>query len=202
MHKAKWIGLTGGMASGKTLAADWLTQQGLFVIDLDKVGRLISDTPAALRKFEEIFGEEVFTLGVLNRRILRQLAFQHPEKKKELEEYLHPLIWREFDRLAAAAEAKGHRIVICEAALLIETGSYKKFDELIVIVADEGLRKQRAEKRDKLNPELFDAMVKSQVDDETRRKAATHLIINDGHSDHLQKQLSELLAQWKLKKWL
>lgn len=202
MRKAKWIGLTGGIAAGKTLAADWLSKQGLFVIDMDKVGRLVSDAPSAQRVFEEIFGEAIFTHGAINRRIVRELAFKDPDKRKRLETYLHPLIWREFNRLAEAAEAKGHKVVICEAALLIETGSYKNLDELIVILADESLRKERAAKRDKLPSELFDTMLTTQVKDEARKAAATHLVVNDGHSEHLTKQLSEIVKGWKKKNWL
>lgn len=202
MRKAKWIGLTGGIAAGKSLAADFLAKQGLFVIDMDKIGRLLSDSPSAQRVFEEIFGEEIFTLGTINRRIVRELAFKDPDKRKRLESYLHPLIWREFDRLAEAAEAKGHKIIVCEAALLIETGSNRKLDELIVIVADESLRKSRAAKRDNMAPELFEAMVSIQVSDEARKTAATHLVLNDGQTEHLTRQLSDIISGWKKKSWL
>jgi len=193
MRRAKWIGLTGGLAAGKSHAATFLRQQGVVVIDLDQIGREVSASPEATTFFAHLFG------AGRDRREIREILFRSPEKKKAAEAFLHPLIWKAFEKQATQAEADGAPVIVCEAALLIESGHYRHFDELVVITAETATRKARAKQRDQMTDELTEAILAHQVDDKTREQLATVIIPNDGKPAHLEAALQSLVERWKIK---
>lgn len=188
-RKAKWVGLTGGLAAGKSEAAQYFREQNIPVINLDHLGQRVSQTPLVAAFLHHNF-------GTTDRKQLQQLIFQSEEKRKKLESYLHPLIWREFEREARELEEKGHRLIVCEAALLIEFKLDVYCDQLVVVVASEAVRRERAAKRDGMDADLFTAITRQQVTDTEREAQADVVIINDGHRDHLIAQLKPLVATW------
>ena len=188
-------GLTGGIASGKSTAARIFEKQGIAVVDADQIARKLSSegglaSPQILKRF-----------GTLDRKALRQIVFNDPQSKSDLEKILHPLIWneslKEFDRVSELAQSQGTSlpIILYEAALLIETGRYQSLDGLIVVTAPSELRMQRLIERDPVSPQLAAAMINAQISDDQRRAAATEILSNVSNLDELEEQILNLIKK-------
>jgi dephospho-CoA kinase len=115
------IGLTGGIASGKSSVANWFREKGLTVIDADQIAHTLMADMAVISAVEQEFGAEYIENGRINRSLLGNKVFQDKEMKKRLEKLLHPLIYQEMQRQAAEAEIKKEKSVILDIPLLFET---------------------------------------------------------------------------------
>lgn len=178
-------GLTGGMGAGKSTAAQTLENQGLLVIDADQISRDLSK--AGGKAYPQI----VKMFGSINRPQLRELIFNQPQAKKELEEILHPLIREESIRriqeYAKNLIGTTQKLrVIYEAALLVETKAYTEFTGLILIDTPLEIRKKRIMARDGISSELTEKIFAAQATEEERRKAATFIIDNSGTPEELE----------------
>ena len=153
-NQKKWIGLTGGIGSGKSTVSAHLRKKGIEVIDLDQLGREIYTLhPELPAKLEKELGVPLRNAkGVFEKYMLRDVIFNNKELREKAESILHPLIKAEFEKRAALSKSK---IVVCEAALLIEAGYDKWLKELIVVLAPEKERLERVKKRDEMSDELF-----------------------------------------------
>lgn len=183
----KIIGLTGGIASGKSTVARIFEQIGIPVVDADQLSRdLSSEGGAAHRQIVDEF-------GTADRKKLREMVFSNPEKRKKLESILHPLIQEEtqeaFERILKDQKPP---FIVYEAALLVETGRYQHFNGLIVVEAPHQLRLDRLQQRDGISLELAEKMIQSQLSDSERRKVATHTLQNDGSREALKKKIQDL----------
>lgn len=195
----KW-GLTGGIGAGKSVAAEAFKKLGVDVIDLDALGRkLMEEDQALLQAVQNLFSEDVVQNGKLNRTKVRNLIFQNQGKRIELEKLLHPRILASFEEQASQAFAKGKKMVLCEAALLIESGYADGLDGQIVVTAPLELRKQRLIERDGISPELAEKIIQSQVSDEERLKKATTLLLNVTTKEALAEQVGRIVEDWKRK---
>ena len=142
---AKLIGLTGGIASGKSAVAQMLVKLGARHIDADEVAReVVQPGTPGLSKIVEVFGPDVLTEdGALSRERMRKLVFDDPAMRRRLEAITHPLIgMRIAETIQEMAMKSGHPIVI-EAALLVETGDLIPFDALVVVDAPEETQLRR-----------------------------------------------------------
>jgi len=191
-------GLTGGMGSGKSLAAKYFEEAGIPVINLDLLGREILDKDSSVQQdIKEIFGESVLNPSGVNRSAIREIAFRDKTKREALEKLLHPRIWELFKERAGDKAKEGAKLLLCEAALLIEHDHAKLFPKLIVVMANEDIRRKRVVERDKMNPELFNEVLKSQTNDKTRKKLASHLVVNEGDAVQLKLSINSLISHWK-----
>lgn len=164
------LGITGGIASGKSTVAKTLEAEGIPVLDADQLARELSSpgglaAPAILKRF-----------STLDRPTLRALIFKDAQAKKDLEAILHPVIQQEsLKRLEALAgnsrvfSADMKPWVAYEAILLLEAGRVNDIDFLLLIESPEEVRKQRLLKRDCISETLADTILKSQTTDENRR---------------------------------
>lgn len=203
-HKAfRLIGLTGGIASGKSLAARIFSETGVPVIDADQISRKLSE------KGGPAFDAIAKRFGTTDRAELRKLVFSDPKARKDLEGILHPLILSE--SMKAAKDSAEMRIltggkrsdglppaVLYEAALLVETGRYKDLDGLIVVDSPIAERLKRLMARDRISESMAQSMIASQANDFDRIKAADFVLRNAGTEAELRKQISEAIAQLKL----
>ncbi len=183
-------GLTGGIASGKSTVARILADAGIVVVDADQISRSLSSEGGAA------FSPIRARFGTTDRARLREVIFNDPRARKDLEAILHPMIETESlarIRAAVALKAPGRAHAVYEATLLIETGRYKKLAGLIVVVSDREKRRQRLLQRDHLPPELADKILDAQLEDSERRRFATHVIENNGSLAELRHQVSTLL---------
>ncbi len=194
------VGLTGGIAAGKSTVASLLKKEGIKVVNLDTVGRaVVEEQPKLAVQIAEICGSQVLKNGSLNRRALREHLFNHPADRDRVEKLLHPVIWKQFEREAADTERSGQKIIVCEAALILEAGLEKKLDELIVVSAPAEIRMKRLQSRDGIDAGLASQMLSSQVDDQKRRQAATYIVDNLGDAANIAAQVEPILKGWKAK---
>ena len=175
------VGLTGGMGSGKTLSASFFKDFGAFILDADLICRkLVEPGQAAWKEIEAVFGKEIFTgSGNLDRRKLADIIFGDPEKKQTLEDILHPKVF-EFERLEYDAIRKEHpnALVIVDAALLIESGNYKKMDKVIVVNSDEKNRINRILARSELSRDEIAERIKNQMPSDEKVRYADFVLEN------------------------
>ena len=181
-------GLTGGVASGKSLVARFFAEHGFPSIDADRIARELSEpgglaASAILARF-----------GTLDRKALRDFVFSSPSDRKDLESILHPLIQAESMK---RIKALGAPIVIYEAALLVETGRWKDLDGLIVVTTDTATQAQRLMARDGCSRELAEKIIAAQISNAERTAVATHLIENHEGLPQLREKVSKIATLLK-----
>jgi dephospho-CoA kinase len=192
------VGLTGGIGAGKSTVADLLTARGAVVIDADEVARTVVEPgQPALAKLVDRFGPGILdTDGRLDRAALAKLAFVDDESRRDLEAITHPSINEEFSR--RVAEAPSDAIVVLDVPLLVESPQARErgYQTVIVVEAPRDVRLARLEARgvDRADAE---ARMAAQVDEEERRKIATHVVDNSGDLAALERQINEVWADLK-----
>jgi len=196
IHK---IGLTGGIAAGKSEVAALFQEKGLVVVNLDEVGRKVSLDPKVIVDINEICG---LSGDNLDRAKVRTIVFSDDAIRKKVEQRLHPVILSEFEREMAVATKAGHQLIVCEAALLVESGYGKSMDELVVVTAPETHRKTRLIARDNIDMELAEKIIAAQTKDEEKLKFATHVLKNDSTRDVLAGRVEDLIQGWRAKGYL
>ncbi len=185
------IGLTGGIGSGKSAAADIFAELGVPVVDADLVAReVVEPGEPALQRIAEHFGADVIQSdGYLDRRQLRELIFADAAERKWLEQLLHPLI---NERIQYRLDSFDHPYVILVSPLLIESGQSRLVDYLIVVDVDEETQIQRTAARDKVAAEQVKSILASQCSRADRVQKADYLIDNSGELGALKVQVEAL----------
>ncbi|CAB4856746.1 MAG: dephospho-CoA kinase [Actinobacteria bacterium] len=184
------IGLTGGIGSGKSLAAQFFAELGALVIDADQLARAaIERGSAGFDEVVAIFGDSILQNGDINRRALGELVFNDSHLKEKLESIIHPYVRSEFE--AAVASLTGNQTLIYEIPLLFETGGANRFKTVITVEADLDERTQRL--RDKgLHPSEIEARMAAQASREERVSIADFVIENSGSKDDLLRQVENI----------
>ena len=173
-------GLTGGIASGKSAAAEMFRAAGAYIIDTDVIARRVTDFSEVREKLQRFFGE-AFSGETLNRRELRKIVFSDEEKRKLLDSVLHPSIMEETKREISEAVLKSTSpVIIVVVPLLFETEFYKLTKPNITVACDESVRIERLQKMDNVSMELAESMVRAQMTDEERAARADIVLENDG----------------------
>lgn len=197
------IGLTGGVAAGKSTLAQLFREAGIVVCDLDQIGRELLDQSAEIRARVAIAcGLPPTKDGTLDRRAVREVIFASAEKRHAVEAILHPAIWTEFQRRCVEWEASATRLVVCEAALLLEAGLAQELDGLLVVVADDEERRRRLCERDGMMPSLADKILAAQWPQEKKAQAATEVIRNEGDRRALRQTVLEIVDRWRRYGWI
>ncbi len=192
------IGLTGGIASGKSLVAGVFKDLGAHVIDADKiVHELLAPGEEAWREVREHFGGSIlFPDKTIDRRKLGEIVFSDPEERGWLNNCLHP---RVFAAYRAKIKRLGSRdrdaVVVFDAALLIETGFHAKMDATVVVYADEEQQLRRLMERDRLTPAQARTRIKSQMPLGEKRSRADYVIDNTGNREETERQAREVFAR-------
>ena len=189
------IGLTGGIASGKSTVAALFAQLGVPVIDTDAIARdLVAPGSPALAAIVGRFGNEILdSTGGLDRRQLRQRIFAEPRARTDLEALLHPAIHAETERRSAQA---GGRYQLIAVPLLAEKGLGARYDRVLVVDCDPGLQRRRLALRDGSSEAETEAILAAQAPRERRLAAADDVIHNDGDLRQLAEQVAELHARY------
>ena len=189
-------GLTGGIASGKSLAARRFAALGAQVVDADALSRELLAPGAPLSETViERFGPEIASApGEIDRRALRRLIFADPEKRRALEALLHPAIWREAQRRFEAHPPKAP-FGIFEAALLVESGLYAQLDGLIVVDCREEMQRARLALRDGATAEEIEKSLKSQTNRQERLRLASYVLPNDATAEDLDAAVEALFLR-------
>jgi dephospho-CoA kinase len=173
------VGLTGSIGVGKSFVATIFIELGCHVLDADVTARevVMPGTPG-LNALTEAFGKEILnTDGTLDRKRLGALVFADENQRQRLNHILHPFIIARQDEIMNAWEAEDPEgIGIIDAALMIESGGYKRFDKLIVVYCRPEVQLERLILRDKLSREEAERRINSQMPQEEKQKFADYLI--------------------------
>jgi dephospho-CoA kinase len=188
------IGLTGGLAAGKSTVAGWLREAGLTVIDADHVvADLYRPGQAGARAVAELFGPEVLDAsGAVDRTRLAEWVFTDGAARRRLEAAIHPLVRQRFLELADSTEG----MIALEATLLVEADYADAFDVVVTVEADRETRLARSIARG-LSPEQAAARLAAQGDGASRRAAADVELCNEGSPEELRRQVDELVTSWR-----
>lgn len=172
------VGLTGGMGSGKTTVARIFEQLGIPVFFADDEAKKISDQSLEVKSaLIALFGNEIYQQNTLNRKLLAQHIFSNPEHIKRVNAIIHPAVANAFTQWEHAQNAP---YVLQEAAILFETGGYKRFDKNILVTAPKALRIARVAHRSGLSRiEILQRMQNQWLDNE-KKHLADFIIINNG----------------------
>lgn len=187
-----WIlGLTGGIGSGKSAAAEHFAALGVHMVDADHAARwVVEPGRPALAKIVDRFGDAVLLPdGQLNRAALRERIFTSEEERRWLEQLLHPLIGEEIAANLARAESP---YAILVSPLLVESGQHRMTQRVLVVDTPEHLQLERTMRRDKVSEEQVRAILKAQAVREDRLKHADDVLLNDGDLAHLHQQVERL----------
>ncbi|MDO8696420.1 MAG: dephospho-CoA kinase [Pseudomonas sp.] len=189
---AAWIlGLTGGIGSGKSAAAQHFIDLGVHAVDADHAARwVVEPGRPALAQIAAHFGAGILQAdGQLDRALLRTQIFQHPDQRRWLEALLHPLIRQEIISNLAKAESP---YAILVSPLLVESGQHFLTQRVLVVDAPEQLQLQRTMQRDHASAEQVQAILKAQASREERLRHADDVLLNDCDINWLQAEVERL----------
>lgn len=189
------VGLTGGIASGKSTAAKFFGALGVPILDSDQIARdVVEPGQPPLERLVERFGQKILTPdGHLDRPALRDIVFSDPRARADLEALTHPAIGAAMEARSAAAGGPYQILVI---PLLVEKNLAAHVDRVLVVDCDEQLQIRRLRDRDRSTPEQVQAILKAQAPRAARLKAADDVIHNDTDKSAVRDQVGALHARY------
>ena len=186
------VGLTGGLASGKSFVGHALAALGCYLIEADQLGHDVMMPGAeAYDSIVREFGAGILEPdGQINRRKLGALVWDHPDRLARLSSFVHPAVWaREERRMAEIQQADPRAIAVVEAAILVETGSYKRFDKLIVVTCTAEQQMERAVSRGSYSREEVAARLARQLPLQEKLRVADYVIDTSGAKENTLDQV-------------
>lgn len=193
------IGITGGLASGKTTVAGLFQECGAFVIQADQLARtVVAPGKTAWKEIVKTFGPRVLQADrKLDRNILAKLVFQNPRKLSALNRIVHPRVAREQVRHTnAIARQHPNAVIIYDAALLIEAQAHERMDRVILVTADRPVQLQRARRRDGLTRKEALGRIRGQLPLRTKRRFADHVLNGSLPVTRLRPQVRQLYREF------
>ena len=194
-HKLPVVGLTGGIASGKSTVGKWLKNEGVPVIDADLLAREVVELgEPALAEIAEVFGREVIQpSGHLDRQALGQRVFSDRKELECLNAIMHPAIKSRAQSLVDNYAQSGASWVVYEAALIIENALSPDLAALVVVMCDPETQITRLMQRNDLSRAEAKMRVDAQTTNEVRRQQADYLVLNEGDLETLRQQVDRLI---------
>jgi dephospho-CoA kinase len=194
------IGLTGGVASGKTTVSRVLEEEGAYLIDADQIAReLVRPHTPAWKKLVKAFGRDILREdGSIYRKKLADKVFADLRQRRLLNQILHPGIRKEMERRAKDIGQKDpEAVVVIDAPLLVELGDHRKMDKLIVVTSTRTQQIKRLKERDGIGPEEALRIVSSQMPVEDKVRLADFVIRNEGSFQETKKKTREVFQELK-----
>lgn len=191
------VGLTGSIAVGKSHVLRMFAELGCHVIDADRIARdVVAPETEGLQSVVAAFGDVLNVDGTLDRAKLGQIVFADETKRHQLNSILHPLIIAAQDEQIREIESRDpDGIVIIDAALMIESGGYKRLDKLIVVHCEPEIEIERLMKRDGLSRAAAEERIKTQMPQEEKKKYADFLIDTSGSFDDTRAKVASVFEQ-------
>ncbi|HDG9409499.1 TPA: dephospho-CoA kinase [Staphylococcus aureus] len=192
----KVIGLTGGIASGKSTVSELLSVFGFKVVDADKAAReAVKKGSKGLAQVREVFGDEAIDEnGEMNRRYMGDLVFNHAEKRLELNAIIHPIVRDIMEEEKQEYLKQGYNVIM-DIPLLFENELENTVDEVWVVYTSESIQMDRLMQRNNLSLEDAKARVYSQISIDKKSRMADHVIDNLGDKLELKQNLERLLEE-------
>ena len=194
------VGLTGGVASGKTTVSQVLKEEGAYIIDADRIAReLVRPHAPAWKKLVRTFGKEILREdGSIHRKKLADKVFADLGQRKLLNQILHARIRKEMEQKAKEIGQKDpEAIVVIDAPLLVELGDHRQMDKLIVVASTQKQQIERLRERDGISAEEALRMFASQMPVEDKAKLADFVIQNKGSFQETRKKTREIFQELK-----
>ncbi|HEX7252014.1 MAG TPA: dephospho-CoA kinase [Thermoanaerobaculia bacterium] len=195
------VGLTGGLASGKSSVAAILRGLGAVVFDADEIVKdLYVPGGAGAQAARELFGDAVLdTSGKIDRSLIAAIVFADPAKRHALEARIHPLVRAERARRFAEAEKSGASVAVAEASQLLESNSESDYDRVLLVIAPEAERIRRWEAK---GGHAQDAIrrIRSQMSPSAAFDRADDVVTNDGTLEELREKVKALWQRWEASK--
>lgn len=177
------IGLTGGIASGKSTVSKYLAEKGFKVYDADKIAKNISEEKYVQEEIIATFGDKILDKnGNVDRKKLKEIVFENKDKLKKLNGIIHPKVIDFYKKLK---EKNTDEVIIFDVPLLFESGLDKLCDKILVVISDYEVQLDRIVERDKIDRELASKIVKAQLSNEERIKKADVVIENNSNLEDL-----------------
>ncbi len=194
------VGLTGGVASGKTVVSEVFRDEGAYIIDADQIAReLVQPHRPAWSEIVRSFGKDILREdGSIDRKKLADRVFADPDQRKLLNQILHPLITGEIDRRAREIGQKDpEAIVVIDAPLLIEVGYHRRVDKLMVVASTQTEQIERLKVRDGISSEEAWRILSSQMPVEEKVKLADFVVQNEGSLAEVRERAKEVFRELK-----
>src|SRR4030042_580012 len=188
------VGLTGGIASGKSTVARMFVELGARLVDADLLARQVveRDKPA-WGEIADHFGEGVLNPDrTLNREKLAEIIFRDPDERRVLNDITHPRIGAEMLDLIQRFQREGAAVVLIDAALLLESPATNWIRPVVVVTAEEEVRAERIMERDGLSQEQALARIRSQMREDERKTRAGYVVAHSGSLEDLQDRVEEV----------
>ncbi len=188
------LGLTGGIASGKSTVSRYFASKGISIVDADAISRDITKKgQKGAEAIREVFGEEFFVCGELDRKKLASFCFGSPENTEKLNALLHPIIIDEIEtQLKLHAKEK---LTVLDAPLLIESGLHKRCDKVLTVICDRETRIRRAVLRSPISENEVRDRIDRQISDSERIKYSDFIIDNGGTVENTLAQADKILKE-------
>ena len=194
------VGLTGGIASGKSTVSDMLEELGAVLIDFDLIARqVVEPGTRGLEAIVNCFGKQILAEdGTLDRKKLSKIVFQNFKKRKKLESFTHPLIYEEFfKQMDAIAKKDPDAVIQVSIPLLIEQSMQKAFDNLIIVYVSQKTQVERLVQRDGISIKEANNILKSQLPIDEKVGFANFIINNENTIEETRKQVNEVWRELK-----
>lgn len=191
------IGLTGGLASGKSTVARMLADRGAAVFDADALVReLYHPGGAADHAARDLFGADVLdATGAVDRMKIAEIVFRDPSRRHALEARIHPIVREERERRFGQAAWAGAKAAVCEASLLFEAGTEGEYDRVLLVTAPEEERVRRWAARGGTEEDAR-RRIAAQMSVEEAARRADDVIVNGGSPEELRRQVEEVWRRW------
>ncbi len=195
----KLVGLTGGIASGKTTVAKIMKRLGAAIVDADALSReVVEPGRDAWKAIVDTFGAEVLRPDqTLDRQKLRAVIFNNSTARKKLESIIHPRVRALAEERINQQAAAGYEIVVYEVPLLFEGNLHEWLRPVVLVACDADVQRQRLQQRDRLTPEEAQKHIDAQMSLEEKRRLADYVIENDGDLESLERQVEVVLKRIK-----
>lgn len=195
----KLIGLTGGIASGKSTVATILERLGAAVINADVLSReVVEPGRDAWKEIVEVFGTEVLQADqTLDRQKLRTIIFNHPESRKKLESIIHPRVRALAEERISRYAAAGYEIIVYEVPLLFEGNLQDSLRPVVLVACDVETQRRRLQERDRIDAAAAQKHIEAQMSLAEKRRLADYVIENNGNLEDLERQVRAILEKIK-----
>jgi dephospho-CoA kinase len=195
----KLVGLTGGIASGKSTVAKILEGLGAAIIDADVLSReVVEPDQDAWKDIVASFGTEIVQADrTLDRTKLRTIIFNNPEARKKLESIIHPRVRALAEKRIGERAAAGYVVIVYEVPLLFEGNLHEWLRPVILVACDVGTQRSRLQKRDRLQAAEAQKHIDAQMSLEEKRRLADYVIENNGNLEDLERQVRAVLEKIK-----
>lgn len=187
------LGLTGGIASGKSTVSKKLKELGSYIIDADEISRGVSKSREVLKELEKNFGSEIIDQGHLDRQKLREIIFENDKKRELLNNIMHPIIVKKI--IEEIENNRKEKLIILDIPLLYETGLEYLCDKVLVVCTDEDIQIERIKARDGVEEELAKKIIGAQMPLRVKREKAELHIENNGDLEKLLKKVELIYSE-------